>query len=99
MTPSRLAAIAAIVLGLLAVVYVGLRGGDSYDYTLEFADAGGLIPGNLVKVNGITMGTVSDIGTKRNPDGTWNAQVKIKVDELGPLRQGTFAQIRATSLR
>ncbi|MEH3054153.1 MAG: MlaD family protein [Patulibacter minatonensis] len=63
-----------------------------------FDDAGGLIKGNLVKVNGINMGTVSDIGTRRAANGTYQAYVKIDVNELGPLRQGTFAQIRATGL-
>ncbi|MBO9531721.1 MAG: MCE family protein [Solirubrobacteraceae bacterium] len=98
MTPSRIAAIAAIVLGVLAIAFVGLRGGDSHEYTLRFDDAGGLIKGNLVRVNGINMGTVSSIGTTRTADGSYQAFVKIKVDEFGPLRQGTFAQIRATSL-
>jgi phospholipid/cholesterol/gamma-HCH transport system substrate-binding protein len=98
MTPSRIAAIAAIALGVLAVAFVGLRGGDSHRYTLMFNDAGGLIKGNLVRVNGINMGKVSDIGTVRKSDGTWQAAVEIRVDELGPLRQGTFAQIRASSL-
>lgn len=98
MTPSRIAAIVAIALGVLAVAFVGLRGGKSHEYTLLFDDAGGLIKGNLVRVNGINMGTVSDIGTKRTAQGTYQAYVKIEVNELGPLRQGTFAQIRATSL-
>ncbi len=98
MTPSRIAAIAAIVVGVLAVAFVGLRGGKSEEYTLLFDDAGGLIKGNLVRVNGINMGTVSDIGTKRTAQGTYQAFVKIEVTELGPLRQGTFAQIRASSL-
>lgn len=98
MTPSRLAAIAAIFLGVLAVAFVGLRGDKGTEYTLLFNDAGGLIKGNLVRVNGINMGTVEDIGTRRTAKGTYEAYVTIKVTELGPLRQGTFAQIRATSL-
>lgn len=94
MTPSRIAAIAAIVVGLLALVFVGLRGGDSENYTLVFDDAGGLIPGNLVKVNGQQMGTVSAIGITDD----LKAKIDIEVNELGPLRKGTMAQIRATSL-
>ncbi|MFT4035273.1 MAG: MlaD family protein [Patulibacter sp.] len=98
MTPSRIAAFAAIALGILAVAFVGLRGGKSYEYTLLFDDAGGLINGNLVRVNGITMGKVTDIGTTRTKSGGYEAYVKIRVDKLGPLRRGTFAQIRAASL-
>jgi phospholipid/cholesterol/gamma-HCH transport system substrate-binding protein len=98
MTPSRIAAIVAIFLGVLAVAFVGLRGGKAHEYTLLFDDASGLIPGNLVRVNGINMGKVGEIGTVRTKDGAYQASVKINVTELGPLRQGTFAQIRAASL-
>lgn len=94
MTPSRIAAIAAIVVGLFALIFVGLRGGDAEHYTLVFDDAGGLIPGNLVKVNGQQMGTVSEIGITDD----LKAKIDIEVNELGPLRKGTMAQIRATSL-
>ena len=94
MTPSRIAAIAAIILGVFALAFLGLRGSEGDRYTLIFEDAGGLIPGNLLKVNGITMGTVTDIGITKD----LKAEVGIQVDELGPLREGTQAQIRATSL-
>ncbi len=94
MTPSRIAALAAIFLGVLALAFVGLRGGDAPRYVLIFDDAGGLIRGNLVKVNGIQMGTVSDIGITDD----LKAKVEIEVDELGPLRKGTTAQIRAASV-
>ncbi len=94
MTPSRIAAIAAIFLGVLALAFVGLRGGDSERYTLIFEDAGGLIPGNLIRVNGIQMGTVTGIGITKD----LKAKVDIEVTELGPLRKGSQAQIRATSL-
>jgi phospholipid/cholesterol/gamma-HCH transport system substrate-binding protein len=94
MTPSRIAAIAAIVVGVLALAFVGLRGGPSQHYSLIFDDAGGLIKGNLVKVNGQNMGTVSDIGTTKD----LKAKIGINVTDLGPLRQGTLAQIRAISL-
>lgn len=94
MTPSRIAAFVAIVLGVLALAFVGLRGGESDRYTLIFEDAGGLIPGNLLKVNGLTMGTVTGIDITED----LKAKVDIEVNELGPLREGTQAQIRATSL-
>ncbi|MDQ8046148.1 MAG: MlaD family protein [Solirubrobacteraceae bacterium] len=94
MTPSRIAAIAAIILGVLALAFVTLRGGEADHYTLVFEDAGGLIKGNLVKVNGETMGTVSSIGVTKD----LKAKVGIEVNELGPLRKGTLAQIRAASL-
>lgn len=95
MTPSRIGALAAIVLGVLALGVLVLRGGESHRYTLVFDDAGGLIVGNLLKVNGINMGTVKDIGVSEDQK---KALIEVEVTELGPLREGTSAQIRATSL-
>ncbi|MDO9356013.1 MAG: MlaD family protein [Solirubrobacteraceae bacterium] len=94
MTPSRIAAIAAIFLGVCALAFVSLRGGDADRYSLVFDDAGGLIPGNLLKVNGLTVGTIKDIDITKD----LKARVDIELTELGPLRKGTLAQIRATSL-
>ncbi|MBJ7470290.1 MAG: MCE family protein [Solirubrobacteraceae bacterium] len=94
MTPSRIAAIIAIVLGVFALAFVGLRGSDAPRYNLIFDDAGGLIPGNLIRVNGLQTGTVTDIGITDD----LKANVEIEITELGPLRQGTTAQIRAASL-
>ncbi len=94
MTPSRIAALVAIVLGVFALAFVALRGDEGDQYTLVFDDAGGLIPGNLLKVNGLTMGTVKEIGITDD----LKAKIDIQVDELGPLREGTSAQIRAASL-
>ncbi len=94
MTPSRIAALAAIVLGVFALAFVTLRGGEGDQYTLIFDDAGGLIPGNLLRVNGIEMGTVKSIGVTDD----LKAKVDVEVTDLGPLRKGTRAQIRAASL-
>lgn len=94
MTSSRIAAFAALILGVFALAFVVARGGESERYTLIFDDAGGLIKGNLIKVAGQQMGTVTDIDITND----LKAKVQIQVDQLGPLRKGTTAQIRATSL-
>lgn len=98
MTPSRIGAIAALLLGTIALAFVAFGGGGGPRYTVLFDNAGGLIRGNLVRVNGINAGVVKDIGTRRTADGTYEAAVEIEVNELGPLREGTFAQLRASSL-
>jgi phospholipid/cholesterol/gamma-HCH transport system substrate-binding protein len=59
-------------------------------------DAGQLVEGNLVKVGGITAGEVEEISLdERN-----RARVLLRIDEdrFRPLRRGTTATIRATSL-
>lgn len=94
MTSSRIAAIAAIVVGVIALAVVAFGGGTTHRYALIFENAGGLIRGNLVTVAGQQMGTVTDIVVTDDV----NARVEIEVNELGPLRKGTTAQIRATSL-
>lgn len=94
MTPSRIAAVGALLVAIVAIVIVAIGGGRTHKYVLVFDDAGGLFRGNLVRVAGQQIGTVSDITV--TPD--LKAAVEIEIEKLGPLRKGTAAQIRAMSL-
>lgn len=98
-TPSRGSALARLVAvcALVAVAVltaIALIGGngDGYTYNLRFATGGQLVEGNQVMVAGQPIGTVEEI--ELTDDG--QAEVRINVDR--PLREGTTAQIRLSSL-
>lgn len=67
-------------------------GDDAHRYRLAFETAGQLVEGNQVMVAGRPIGQIEDI--ELADDGT--AEVEITVDR--PLRRGTTAQIRLSSL-
>ena len=56
----RVAALVALVVAVLAVVLL-LGGGDDYEVTAEFENAGQLVKGNQVVVGGSAVGTVDEI--------------------------------------
>ena len=90
-------AIAALVAAVAVVAAVLLRGsGDDYIVYAEFENASQLVRGNEVRIAGAQIGAVEDIELT-NKGG---ARVKLKIDEKGytPLRSGTTAVIRLTSL-
>jgi phospholipid/cholesterol/gamma-HCH transport system substrate-binding protein len=92
----RLAAIAAVLLAAVAVVVLLLnRGGDPYLVKLRFQNASQLVNGNLVQVSGNQIGTVESITLTE--DGQAEVTAKIE-DAYQPLRRGTKATVRATSL-
>lgn len=91
----RAIAIIALVAGLVALGFVLFSGGSSYTVTAEFENASQLVTGNQVVVAGVPVGSVKDIAL--GPHG--QALVKFSVSsDYAPLRQGTQAQIRETSL-
>ena len=76
-----------------AVVIVLLFGnGSGYGYTLLFQTGGQLVPGNEVLVAGQRVGSVESI------DLTDDNQAAVEVNMDSPLREGTTAVIRQTSL-
>lgn len=85
--------LAAIVLVVLVVL---LARGGGYTVHADFVSASQLVKGNAVKVAGATVGSVGDI--ELTDDG--KARVKLTIDGDGyhPLRRGTRAIIRQTSL-
>ena len=81
------------MLGAFAIAVVLLFGGDSgYKYTLLFQTGGQLVPDNEVLVAGQRVGTIDSIDLTDDNQ----AAVEVTVDE--PLREGTSAVIRSTSL-
>ncbi|HEX2084719.1 MAG TPA: MlaD family protein, partial [Solirubrobacteraceae bacterium] len=90
-------AIAALIAAVAVVAAVLLRGnGDDYVVYAEFENASQLVRGNEVRIAGSTIGSVDDIELMDNG----GARVKLKLTEEGytPLRSGTRAIIRLTSL-
>jgi phospholipid/cholesterol/gamma-HCH transport system substrate-binding protein len=90
---------AAVGIGVALVVVLALylfvlRGGG-HEYTLIFENAGQLVKGDNVQVGGRAVGTVRDIELTSNNQ----AAIKVTVEEpYAPLREGTQATIRLTSL-
>jgi phospholipid/cholesterol/gamma-HCH transport system substrate-binding protein len=91
----RAIAIVALVAGLVALGFVVFSNGSGYTVTAEFENASQLVTGNQVVVAGAPAGSVQDIAL--GPHG--QALVKFSVDsDYAPLREGTTARIRETSL-
>ncbi|MFL5821760.1 MAG: MlaD family protein [Solirubrobacteraceae bacterium] len=92
----RAAAVAAIALaGVAAVVLLLSSGGHGYHVNFLFQNAAQLVKGNLVQVSGRRIGQVEDLTI--TPDG--QAKVRTSIDsDFQPLRQGTKAVVRVTSL-
>jgi phospholipid/cholesterol/gamma-HCH transport system substrate-binding protein len=88
----------AALIALGAAVVVGLMllgGGDEYEVTAEFENAGQLVKGNEVVVGGAPAGSVKSI--ELGPEG--QALVTFTVaEEYAPLSRGTVATVRSPSL-
>jgi phospholipid/cholesterol/gamma-HCH transport system substrate-binding protein len=92
---SRIAALVALGVAIVAIVLLLSGGGDEYEITAEFENASQLVPGNEVVVGGVRAGSVKTI--ELGPDG--QAQVTFSVDEdYAPLERGTTATVRSYSL-
>lgn len=105
---SRRAARAAALLGLAAVTLTGCKfegaasfplpggegtGSDAYELTVEFTDVLDLVRQSSVKVDDVSVGSVSDITL----DG-YTARVKVKVKPEVTLPANARASLRQTSL-
>jgi len=97
--PSRGSAVARVLVAcalalVAALTAIALGGGEGsgHTYKLRFQTGGQLVEGNQVMIAGRPIGTVDDI--ELTEDG--QAEVQITVDR--PLREGTTAQIRLSSL-
>jgi phospholipid/cholesterol/gamma-HCH transport system substrate-binding protein len=94
-TVARAAAVLALALVVTLAAWLLLRDGGGTEYTLEFENAGQLVPDNDVQVGGRRVGSVRSIELTDNN----LAAVKVRVEEpFAPLREGTKATIRLTSL-
>jgi phospholipid/cholesterol/gamma-HCH transport system substrate-binding protein len=95
-TVARVAGIGAFALAVILAIYLlVLRGPSGHEYTLVFQSAGQLVKDDDVQVGGRRIGSVRSI--ELTPDN--RAAVKVVVEEpYAPLREGTTATIRLTSL-
>jgi phospholipid/cholesterol/gamma-HCH transport system substrate-binding protein len=92
---ARWLAIGGVAAAIVLVAVLMFAGGNSYQVTADFQNAGQLVKGNLVEVGGRQVGKVTDIGLE--PNGL--ARVKMQLGgDFSPLHQGTIATIRSTSL-
>src|SRR4051794_22630300 len=97
-TSSAVGRIAAVVALAVAAVAVGLllfRGGSTYEVTAEFQNASQLVKGSQVVVAGVPTGSVKDIALGDPGQGLAPFPAP---DPYDPLRQGTTATIRSSSL-
>jgi phospholipid/cholesterol/gamma-HCH transport system substrate-binding protein len=94
-TVARAAAVGVLALAVALVVWLLVRGDGATEYTLLFQNAGQLVVDDDVKVGGRSVGSVEDIELTSDNQ----AAVRISVQEpYAPLREGTQAVIRLTSL-
>jgi len=92
----RVAAVAAVTVALIAVAFILLSGGSSYQVRAVFANASQIVSGDLVEVAGTSIGTVSNIAL--TPNGQAELTFSITNHSYDPLRLGTQATIRELSL-
>jgi phospholipid/cholesterol/gamma-HCH transport system substrate-binding protein len=87
--------VGVVVLAAIAIALLLFGADNGYRVTADFVNAGQVVKGSEVRVSGATVGTVKEIEVSQQ--GT--AEVTFSVDdEHAPLRQGTRAIIKPTSL-
>jgi len=89
-------AVAVLTAILVVVLVLVLTSGGGYSVQADFVSASQIVKGNAVKVAGAPIGSVGEIVL--TDDG--KARITLNIDEDGyhPLRRGTRAIIRQTSL-
>ena len=88
-----MAAIVVVLVGVGAIVF---GGGSSYQVRAIFTNASQIVTGDQVQVAGNAIGTVSDIAL--TPNGQAQLTLQINDSTYRPLREGTDATVRQTSL-
>jgi phospholipid/cholesterol/gamma-HCH transport system substrate-binding protein len=96
LSAARGIALSALILAILLAGYLLLfRGSGGHEYTLLFQTAGQLVKDDDVQIAGRRIGSVRSIELTDNN----LAAVKVEVQEpYAPLREGTQAVVRLTSL-
>jgi phospholipid/cholesterol/gamma-HCH transport system substrate-binding protein len=95
MTIGRGVAVAALALAIVLIALLLLRGGGTHEYDLLFQNAGQLVKDDDVQVGGRRIGSIRKITLTDDN----RARVKVEIEEpYAPLREGTKAVIRLTSL-
>jgi phospholipid/cholesterol/gamma-HCH transport system substrate-binding protein len=94
-TLARSLVLLGVALVAALAIYVLLLRDDGHTYTLVFENAGQLVVGDNVQIGGRAVGTVTSIELTANNQ----AAIGVSVQEpYAPLREGTQAIIRLTSL-
>jgi phospholipid/cholesterol/gamma-HCH transport system substrate-binding protein len=94
---ARTSGFAALVLVVGVILFLlFFNGNGPYMLHAHFADAGQLVPGDLVEVGAGSIGTVDDI--KLTDNGQADVVLKITDGKFTPFHRGTIAQIRAVGL-
>ncbi len=89
---ARIAALAAVLAAAVLVGFVLFGGGNGYQVTARFLNAGQLVKGNVVQIGGVPAGSVESI--KITPDG--RADVKL-TDRGATSRPCRWARARWSS--
>ena len=87
---------AAVVGGVLALVFVVFLSKSSYSVHAFFENASQLVKGDQVQVAGVPMGTVTNL--QLTGEGLAEATLRVDDSQFRPLRVGTVATIRQASL-
>ena len=95
MTLPRFVALGALAIVAVLVAVVFLGGDGTREYTLRFQNAGQLVKDDDVQIGGRRIGSIKDI--RLTSDNQADIDVEVS-EEFAPLREGTRAVIRATSL-
>jgi phospholipid/cholesterol/gamma-HCH transport system substrate-binding protein len=85
-----------VVIAVVAVAVIVLSGGSSYQVKAVFQNASQIVNGDQVEVAGNSVGSVSDVAL--TPNGQAVLTLQINDSHYHPLRQGTEATVRLTSL-
>jgi phospholipid/cholesterol/gamma-HCH transport system substrate-binding protein len=95
MTVARGVAVAALALVIVVAGLLLLRSANTHEYDLVFQNAGQLVKDDDVQIGGRRIGSVRKIELTNDN----RARIRIRVEEpYAPLREGTTAVIRLTSL-
>ncbi len=92
----RAAAVAAVAIAIIAVAIIVFSGGSSYQVKAIFQDASQIVTGDQVMVAGNPIGSVTNVAL--TPNGQAELTLSIDSSNYHPLRQGTIATVRLTSL-
>jgi phospholipid/cholesterol/gamma-HCH transport system substrate-binding protein len=92
----RVAAVAAVAVAVVAVVLILLGNGSSYQVKAIFVNASQIVTGDQVQVAGNPVGNVSSISL--TPNGQAQLTLAITNSAFMPLKEGTEATVRQTSL-
>jgi phospholipid/cholesterol/gamma-HCH transport system substrate-binding protein len=85
-----------VVVAAIVVLALALSGASSYTVRARFVSASQIVKGNEVKVSGVSVGEVDDV--RLTDDGQAELTLSIGSDGYAPLRRGTRAIIRVSSL-